>query len=65
MMCPIYMSWVLFPENKGLASGIVIAGFGFGSFIFNFITTALVNPLKLKIDPQTQTFPPEVFMAVP
>ena len=41
---PIYNSWKYFPNNKGLVGGIVVAGFGFGAFVFNFVSTAIVNP---------------------
>lgn len=34
----------LFPKHKGTASGIVLASFGSGSFLFNFIIQALANP---------------------
>lgn len=61
---PIYNSWKYFPDNKGLAGGIVLAGFGFGPFVFNFISTALVNPNNLKPNDQGY-FPPEVADNVP
>ena len=32
------------PEQRGLVSGLVVAGFGFGSFVFNFVQLSLVNP---------------------
>ena len=41
---PIMCGWEWFPQNKGLISGLVIAGFGFGAFTFGFISTGLVNP---------------------
>ena len=41
---PIYNSWKYFPDNKGLVGGIVVAGFGFGAFVFNIVSTAIVNP---------------------
>ena len=31
---PIYNSWKHFPDHKGLVTGIVLCGFGFGSFVF-------------------------------
>ena len=37
-------SWRLLPNQKGLASGIILCGYGTASFIFNFITLAIVNP---------------------
>ena len=41
---PLMISWEWLIGRRGLASGIILCGFGFGSFIFGFITTALVNP---------------------
>ena len=44
---PIICGWEWFPENKGLVSGLIVGGYGFGAFIFGFISTALVNPKNL------------------
>ena len=33
-----------FPQHKGLVTGIVLCGFGLGSFVFDLISTAVVNP---------------------
>lgn len=41
---PLKVGWDHFPKNKGLVSGIVIGGFGLGSFIFGLISTLLINP---------------------
>ena len=41
----IGMRW--FPNNKGMAMGIVVGGFGGGAFIFNQIQTAILNPENL------------------
>jgi len=38
-MIPIHHSWLWFPASPGLVSGLVIAGFGFGSLIFNMLST--------------------------
>lgn len=62
---PIYNSWRYFPENKGLVGGIVLAGFGFGSFVFNFVSTAIVNPRHEEPDPVTGLFPMDVAENVP
>ncbi|CAI2366979.1 unnamed protein product [Moneuplotes crassus] len=43
-MCPIIAGWEYFPNRKGMVNGIIVAGFGFGSFIFSFISVAIVNP---------------------
>jgi len=36
------MKW--FPNNKGLAMGLVVGGFGGGAFVFNNIQTVILNP---------------------
>jgi MFS transporter, OFA family, oxalate/formate antiporter len=41
---PVYQGWRYFPNNRGLVSGIILCGFGFGAFVFNMISTAVVNP---------------------
>ena len=43
-LSPLMCAWEHYPERKGLVSGIIIGGFGFGSFIFDIISTLLVNP---------------------
>mmetsp|Transcript_35849 Transcript_35849/g.54972 ORF Transcript_35849/g.54972 Transcript_35849/m.54972 type:complete len:164 (+) Transcript_35849:341-832(+) len=41
---PIMAGWEWFPERKGLVSGLIVAGYGFGAFFFGFISTAIANP---------------------
>ena len=43
-MVPLVCGWEYFPAKKGLVTGIVIGAYGFGSFAFSLISTALVNP---------------------
>lgn len=43
----------------------MLAGFGFGAFIFNFVSTAIVNPLHEEADPNTGLFPKDVAERVP
>ena len=38
------------PESKGLAGGFLIAGFGGGALVFNYVQTAFINPHNLKPD---------------
>ena len=45
---PLLSGWEWFPENKGLVSGFIFAGFGFGPVIFIPISSYLVNPDNLK-----------------
>lgn len=42
-------AWKFFPDKPCLTSGIIIAGFGGGAFIFDNVSTALVNPNDYKI----------------
>lgn len=43
-MLPIICGWRYFPNRRGLISGLTIGGYGFGSFIFNFVCKAIANP---------------------
>lgn len=43
---PLRVAWAHFPNQKGTISGIIIGGFGLGSFIFGFVSTQLINPEK-------------------
>jgi OFA family oxalate/formate antiporter-like MFS transporter len=44
---PIICGWEWFPSRKGLVSGLTIGGYGFGSFFFGFLTSAIANPHNL------------------
>ena len=59
----MHHGWLWFPNRPGLVSGIVIGGFGMGSFIFDFVCTALVNPDDLS--DVNGKFPEEVNERVP
>ena len=41
---PLVCGWEYFPHKKGLVTGVILAGYGFSSFIFSLISTDLVNP---------------------
>jgi MFS transporter, OFA family, oxalate/formate antiporter len=45
---PLMCGWEWMPERRGFVSGIIIGGFGFGTFIFALISTAIVNPNNVK-----------------
>ncbi len=49
-VCPIASASKWFPDKKGLINGIAVAGFGAGSFIFNYVIKALANPKNLETD---------------
>jgi MFS family permease len=41
---PILCGYEWYPKRKGMVSGIIIGAFGFGAFIFGFLTKEIVNP---------------------
>ena len=60
---PVYSGWLYFPNNKGLVTGIVLCGFGFGAFFFNMISSKVVNPDGVNSD--NGVFDPSVANNVP
>ena len=44
---PIRLGWKAIPERSGLVSGLIIGGFGFGSLLFTYMATQIVNPNNL------------------
>ena len=65
---PIFCAWEHFPLRKGMATGLILGGFGFGAFIFGFISTAIANPnnlFKVEDDNGIMYFPEEVADTVP
>jgi hypothetical protein len=47
---PVWPSWLYFPKRRGLATGIIMFGFGFGACIFGLAFTFLTNPNNEKPD---------------
>jgi hypothetical protein len=47
-LVPLMCSWSYFPKRKGMVSGIIFSGYGFGGFIFGFISLATANPNNLE-----------------
>ena len=41
---PLYSVIRWFPAHKGLVSGIIVAGYGGGALVFNFVQTEYLNP---------------------
>lgn len=62
---PIMCAWEWFPEWKASVTGIILAGYGLGGFVFGLITADIVNPENLKPDVEGQYFPVEVANRVP
>ena len=42
-------AWTHLPGRKGIASGCIISGFGFGGFIFGLVSRHLCNPANVKV----------------
>lgn len=62
-MVPMNHGWLWFPTKPGLVSGIIIGGFGIGTFAFSLICEKLVNPNNEEsVD---NRFPPDVNERVP
>lgn len=53
-----------FPRNKGLLTGIIVAGFGFGGLIFTPLQTLYLNPDNLSVD-RSKHFSKEVYERLP
>ena len=65
----IAMKW--FPKNRGFANGLILLGLCFGSVIFNFVETLVINPHNEKpvLDPtgatQEHFFPAHIVQRMP
>ena len=59
-MIPISNCWKYFPNNKGLVGGIIVSGVGMGTFVFNLVSTYLVNPSSTNVNGIDGLFPIEV-----
>ena len=46
-LVPVTWAWQYFPDSKGLVTGIIVGGIGFGSFVFSFFSTSIINPYNL------------------
>lgn len=59
-MIPVHHSWLWFPLNPGLVSGIILGGYGAAGLIFDNLFTHMINPDNLKVDPVTGFYPQSV-----
>lgn len=48
-VCPIASASKWFPDKKGFINGIAVAGFGAGSFVFNYVIKALAISFNISI----------------
>ena len=62
-LIPLHHSWLWFPDRPGLISGIIVSGFGIGTFAFNELCIFIVNPDNEKAE--DGSFPKDVNDRVP
>lgn len=43
-MSAIHHAWLWFPDKAGLASGIIMSGYGISGLLFNNLSLVFVNP---------------------
>jgi OFA family oxalate/formate antiporter-like MFS transporter len=43
-MIPVAHCYKYFPKKKGTVSGIIVAGSGFGTFLFSLVAVSSINP---------------------
>jgi hypothetical protein len=49
----MHQGWRFFPDKPGLASGLIISGFGTAGFVFNQLSTKIINPDNVKVNDPT------------
>lgn len=64
-MASIIAAQKWYPTRKGLFTGIIVAGFGFGGLIFTNLQTLYLNPDNTPADKTTGYFGEEVYGRVP
>jgi len=62
---PMSAGWKWLPHSKGLVSGGILTGFGFGGFIFALIGSSIANPNGFDKDLETGRFPVSVYKNFP
>ena len=53
------------PHRKGLVSGLIVGGFGAGSFFFNFVVTGIINPTDADTTKDGYYDDPTIYNRVP
>ena len=62
---PLTSAMMWMPKRKGFANGVVVAGFGLGSLIFNAVQTSFVNPHNKVINGDEYFTDPDLLHRVP
>jgi len=63
-MASIHHSWLWYPDKPGLASGIIMSGYGLSGFIFSNLSLVFVNPEHVSANSEG-LFPESVYKNVP
>ena len=56
----LYHAWLFFPGKEGIVSGVIIAGFGIGGFIFIPMSSNLINPDNIKSSTTGKPYPVDI-----
>ncbi len=70
-IAPLMAGWSHIPKKKGLVSGIILTGLGFGAMLYGIFVNILINPDNVSatvpdpVDPAAFYFPREIAMGVP
>jgi MFS transporter, OFA family, oxalate/formate antiporter len=66
-IAPLSCGYKHLPDRKGLVSGLIVGGFGTGSFVFNVVATQWVNPENEKVPDGEDYYPSDgdVAQAIP
>jgi hypothetical protein len=62
-MVPVAHCYKYFPKKKGTVSGIIVAGSGFGTFLFSIVAVSAINPNNKPV--LTDYYGPDVALNVP
>jgi MFS family permease len=64
-VAPMVVGYKHLPDQRGLVSGVIVGGFGAGSFIFNFVVTFIINPHDTELDDDKYFDDPAIYNRVP
>lgn len=64
-MVPVAHCYKYFPKKKGLVSGIIVAGSGFGTFLFSIVAVSSINPTNVKLGEGQDYYGADIAMNVP
>ena len=55
---PILCGFKYFKQNKGIVTGVITTGTGFGPFFFGLLASVYVNRENSEVDPETGLYDP-------